>query len=76
MNSKIIDYKTIRAFDSEKTKFDDMVLESICAGWQPFGSPYTVTSGTHTTFFQAMVRFEEGDKPDEPGPPKEKAGDK
>jgi hypothetical protein len=76
MNSKIIDYKTIRAFDSEKTKFDDMVLESICAGWQPFGSPYTVTSGAHTTFFQAMVRFEEGDKPDEPEPPEEKAGDK
>jgi len=72
MNPKIIDYKTIRAFDSEKTKFDDMVLESICAGWQPFGSPYTVTSGAHTTFFQAMVRFEDGETPE----PKEKAADK
>ena len=73
MSSKIVDYKTIRAFESEKTKFDDMVLESICAGWQPFGSFYIVTSGTHTIFFQAMVRFEEGDKPERPI---EKAGDK
>jgi hypothetical protein len=70
---KIVDYKTIRAFESEKTKFDDMVLESICAGWQPFGSPYTVTTGAHTTFFQAMVRYEEQDKPDAP---KEKADTK
>jgi hypothetical protein len=70
---KIVDYKTIRAFESEKTKFDDMVLESICAGWQPFGSPYTVTTGVHTTFFQAMVRYEEEAKPEEP---KEKAGGK
>jgi hypothetical protein len=74
VNPKIIDYKTIRAFESEKSKFDDMVLESICAGWQPFGSPYTVTTGTHTTFFQAMVRFEEADKA-EAEPPKE-SGDK
>jgi hypothetical protein len=70
---KIVDYKTIRAFESEKTKFDDMVLESICAGWQPFGSPYTVTTGAHTTFFQAMVRYEEQGKPDAP---KEKADTK
>ena len=62
MNPKIVDYKTIRAFESEKSRFDDMVLESICAGWQPFGSPYTVTTGGHTTFFQAMVRYEEPDK--------------
>ena len=66
MTPKIVDYKTIRAFESEKTKFDDMVLESICAGWQPFGSPYTVTTGAHTTFFQAMVRYEEEGKPAEP----------
>ena len=72
MNLKIVDYKTIRAFESEKSKFDDMVLESICAGWQPFGNPYTVTTGGHTTFLQAMVRYEEGDKPE---PPKEKAAD-
>jgi hypothetical protein len=71
VNPKIIDYKTIRAFESEKSKFDDMVLESICAGWQPFGSPYTVTTASHTTtFFQAMVRYEEPAKSEEP---KEKA---
>ena len=58
MNPRIVNYKTIRAFESEKSKFDDMVLESICAGWQPFGSPYTVTTAGHTTFFQAMVRYE------------------
>ncbi len=73
MIPKIIDYKTIRAFESERSKFDDMVLESICGGWQPFGSPYTVTTGGQTTFFQAMVRYEEGNKPEAP---KEKAGDK
>jgi hypothetical protein len=73
VNPKIIDYKTIRAFESEKTKFDDMVLESICAGWQPFGSPYTVTTGAHTTFFQAMVRYDDGNKPEVP---KEKTDDK
>jgi hypothetical protein len=65
VNPKIVDYKTIRAFESEKSKFDDMVLESICAGWQPFGSPYTVTTGRHTTFFQAMVRYEEEEKEEE-----------
>jgi Domain of unknown function (DUF1737) len=73
VNPKIVDYKTIRAFESEKSKFDDMVLESICAGWQPFGNPYTVTAGTQTTFFQAMVRYEEADKPEAP---KENAADK
>lgn len=74
MNPKIIDYKTVRAFESEKTKFDDMVLESICAGWQPFGNPYTLTVGSHTTFFQAMVRYEEpqkpGGEPEKPAEPK------
>ena len=64
MNPKIVNYKTIRAFESEKSKFDDMVLESICEGWQPFGNPYTVTAGAHTTFFQAMVRYEEEGKPE------------
>jgi len=59
MNPKIIDYRTVRAFESEKSKFDDMVLEAICAGWQPFGSPYTLTVGAQTTFFQAMVKYEE-----------------
>jgi hypothetical protein len=76
---KIVDYKTIRAFESEKTKFDDMVLESICAGWQPFGSPYTVTTGAHTTFFQAMVRYEEEgnpERPNEKAEPKDKAANK
>jgi hypothetical protein len=73
VNPKIIDYKTVRAFESEKSKFDDMVLESICAGWQPFGSPYTVTHGTQTTFFQAMVKYEEQGKPEAP---KEKADTK
>ena len=79
MTPKIVDYKTIRAFESEKTKFDDMVLESICAGWQPFGSPYTVTTGAHTTFFQAMVRYEEegkSERPNEKAEPKEKAANK
>jgi len=57
----------VRAFESERSKFDDMVLESICAGWQPFGSPYTLTVGAQTTFFQAMVRYEE---PEMPGPVK------
>jgi hypothetical protein len=70
VNPKIIDYKTVRAFESERSKFDDMVLESICSGWQPFGSPYTVTVGGHVTFCQAMVRYEEAGKlagqPDKP----------
>jgi len=73
VNGKIINYKTIRAFESERSKFDDMVLESICAGWQPFGSPYTLTVGAQTTFFQAMVRYEEEDKLEAP---KENVGDK
>jgi hypothetical protein len=73
VNAKIINYKTIRAFESERSKFDDMVLESICAGWQPFGSPYTLTVGAQTTFFQAMVRYEEEDKLEAP---KENVGDK
>lgn len=64
MNPKIINYKTVRAFESERSKFDDMVLEAICAGWQPFGNPYTLTVGAQTTFFQAMVRYEEADKPE------------
>jgi hypothetical protein len=66
VNPKIINYKTIRAFEAEKTKFDDMVLESICAGWQPFGNPYTVTTGGHPTFLQAMVRYEEEGMPEAP----------
>jgi hypothetical protein len=73
VNGKIINYKTIRAFESERSKFDDMVLESICAGWQPFGSPYTLTAGAQTTFFQAMVRYEEEDKLEAP---KENVGEK
>lgn len=67
-----MDYKTIRAFEAEKSKFDDMVLESICAGWQPFGSPYTVTVGAQTTFFQAMVKYSEQEKAEAP---KENAND-
>jgi Domain of unknown function (DUF1737) len=73
VNPKIVDYKTIRAFEGEKSKFDDMVLESICAGWQPFGSPYTVTVGAQTTFFQAMVKYGDEDKAETP---KENAGEK
>lgn len=81
MNTKIIDYKTIRAFESERSRFDDMVLESICRGWQPYGDPYTVTVAAQTTFCQAMVRYEEAEKagaetekpsakPDKPPEPK------
>jgi len=54
---RICDYKLLEG-SSEKV-LSEKVRESICEGWQPYGSPSVAKGNTNVVFIQAVVKYED-----------------
>jgi hypothetical protein len=57
---RIQEYKSVNAISPKE--LDNAVNRQLKLGFQPYGSPYVVGSGSLQTIYQAMVKME-GDAP-------------
>jgi hypothetical protein len=52
----IVEYKTVSAMSSKE--LDGAVNRNLKLGFQPYGAPYVVGSGSAQSIYQALVRVE------------------